>query len=91
MPLTTQSAGGIVAGSTAQGEPTVWVRLTRAICIAGARVEPGPAEVPKALASLLVGANKAERMEQPKPEQKPAEPEPEPVRRPVGRPRKEDV
>jgi hypothetical protein len=66
MPLTTDS--GLVAGAFVQPpEPTTTVRLLRAIFVAGKRVEPGVMALPKALASMLIGANKAERVPEAKP------------------------
>jgi hypothetical protein len=62
MALTTQTAGGLVAGAFGQPEPTMAVMLNKAICIAGVRVEPGRMTLPKQLAVMLIGANKAERV-----------------------------
>ena len=65
MPLTTVTGGGLVAGAFGQPEPTTQVQLLRAICIAGKRVEPGHMALPKQLASMLIGANKAVRVAAP--------------------------
>lgn len=76
MALTTENSGGLVAGAFGRPEPTMSVRLLKAICIAGNRVEPGVMDLPKQLATMLIGSNKAERVAavaKPAPEPPPAE------------------
>jgi hypothetical protein len=73
MSLTTETAGGLVAGAFGQSsEPATTVRLLRAIFVAGKRVEPGVMALPKTLAAMLIGANKAERVPEARPTPQPA-------------------
>jgi hypothetical protein len=94
--LSMQSAGVLVAGAPGSPEQTITVRLLRPICIAGERVEPQVLALPKHLATMLIGANKAERAAAVVAEVKPPEVKPaevateEQVTRQRGRPRKED-
>jgi hypothetical protein len=69
MPLTSENTAGLVAGAAPQKPTALKVRLLKAICVGGKRIEPGVVEVDKAFAAFLVGANKAVRhTEEPKPE-----------------------
>lgn len=69
MPVTVDNSG-LVAGVVQPAFKTTRIKLGRAICIGGKRIEPGTTiDVDRQLAAMLIGANKAERApeETPKP------------------------
>lgn len=73
MAVTTQSAQGLVPGAKPQQQEPVKVRLLRAICVAGARMEPEcEIDVDRATAAMLIGSGKAARVVAPATEAPPS-------------------
>lgn len=81
MPATTQTASALVAGALGRTEPVVRVRLLRPICIKGLAVQPGEIDVDRALAAMLIGSRKAEKLDPAPPKSAAPAPQPKPTGR----------